>query len=91
MELEEKREIETGVLVFHLQAGKAIGLRDQIMTRVMVVYDNRKDQKKFVIFNKELKEEVHGKISLWLDANMCFRDIVHRIGPEGVDVEEWRA
>jgi hypothetical protein len=89
MELEERREMEAGVLVFHVQAWKAFGLREQVKTLVMLVYDNQEGKKKFILLNRELAKEIHGKISLWLDANMCFRDIVHRIGAEGVDIDEW--
>jgi hypothetical protein len=89
MELEEKREIEAGLLVFHLRACKAFGLREQIMTRVMVLYDNQEDKRKFVIFNKGLAEDIHGKILVWLDSNLYFRDILHRVGPEGVDLDQW--
>ena len=90
MELEEKREMEAGVLVFHLRAWKAFGLEEQVTTPVMVIYDHQERKKKFVLFNRGLAKEVHGKISLWLDANMCFRDIAYKIGPEGVDVDEWK-
>ena len=91
MELEEKRELDAGLLVFPLKARKAFGLREQIMTRVMVLYDNRIGRRQFVILNKRLEEEIHGKISVWLDTNMCFQDILHHIGPEGVDLDQWRS
>ncbi len=91
MELEERREMEAGVLVFHVQARRAFGLQKQVRTPVMLVYDNQEGKKKFILFNRELAEEIHGKISLWLDANMCFHDIVHRIGSEGVDIDEWKS
>lgn len=89
MELEEKRELNAGLLVFPLRARKAFGLREQVTTRVMVLYDNRSGRKQFLILNKRLEEEIHGKISVWLDANMCSHDILHRIGPEGVDLDQW--
>jgi hypothetical protein len=89
MEFEEKREMEAGLVVFHLRACKAFGLKEQIMTRVMVLYDSEEDKRKFVIFNKGLAEDIHGKILVWLDSNMCFREILHRVGPEGVDLDRW--
>jgi hypothetical protein len=91
MELEERRELDAGLLVFPLRARTAFGLREQIMTRVMVLYDNRIGRRQFVILNKRLEEEIYGKISVWLDTNMCFQDILHRIGPEGVDLDQWRS
>jgi hypothetical protein len=89
MELEEKREMEAGLLVFDLRACKTFGLREEVMTRVMVLYDNQEGKRKFVIFNKGLAQEIHGKISVWLDANMGLQDILNGIGREGVDLDQW--
>jgi len=91
MELEEKREMEAGVIVFQLRAFKAFGLREQVKTHVMLIYDNQEGTKKFIIFNKELGKEIQGKIAVWLDAALCFRDMVHRIGSEGIDVDQWKS
>ena len=90
MELEEKREMKAGLIVFQLRARKAFGFREQVKTHVMLIYDNRERKRKFIIFNKGLTREIHEKISRWLDATLCFHDIVHKIGPEGIDADQWQ-
>ena len=90
MELEEKREMEAGLIVFQLSVCKVLGLSEQVKTHVMLIYDKRKRKREFIIFNKGLAREIHGKISGWLDATLCFHDIVHKIGPEGIDADQWK-
>jgi hypothetical protein len=68
--LEKKRHVSKLQTVFDLSDCGDSSLPGGSFGRVMFVYDEKENLREFTILNREIPEEIRGRIKLWLDKNI---------------------
>lgn len=68
--MEKKRHVSKLQSVFDLSHCGVPCLPDGALGRVMFVYDEKEDLKKFTVLNRGMPEEVRNRITSWLEENI---------------------
>lgn len=65
-----EREVDKFVSIFDFENWAALGLPDQLATRVMVVHDRKAGLTDVTILNKKLALDTHERLARWLKTHV---------------------
>ena len=74
--MEKKRHVSKLQSVFDLSHCRTPSLPDGALGRVIFVYDEKQNLKKFTVLTRGMPEEVRSRITSWLEENIDVSDDV---------------
>ena len=69
IEPERNRHLHALMSVFDLRIHRAAHLEQGVSARILYVYDKGGNIRRFKVLNRNLPQEVHARITLWLEEN----------------------
>ncbi len=87
----KKRRVERACSTFDLTIGKEINLTRKLKTRIMLIYDQKQNQKDFIVLDRKIPQEINGRIRAWLDHHVDVVHILHGSNENHIYAEEMAA
>jgi len=64
--MQSEREVDKFVSIFDFENWEALGLPEQLATRVMVIHDRKEGRTDVTILNKSLATDTADRLAAWL-------------------------
>ena len=80
----KERHVDKLMSVFSITIGEDLGLPENVSTQVVFVYNREANVKEFNLIDKELSEDVTGRITSWLEKNVDVQDVIHGLKSKGM-------
>jgi hypothetical protein len=84
-----KRHVNKLLSVFDLTIWEALALPENVSCRVMFIYDKKQKLKRFNILNNGIPKEIHMKLTLWLEQNICVNDIAFGLKSNELNADDF--
>ncbi len=86
-----KREIENLFCIFNLSVCSPLQLNQPISTRVLFIYDKKRNKKEVRILHKGITEEARSRLVSWVEDNVEVDDIRNNIlSSEEINIDEFK-
>ena len=82
-----KRNYDSLFSVFDLIISEALGLPESVSIRVMLTYDRKLNERKFVILNTAIQKDMYDRLTSWLEENIDIDDIAYGLKSNELDAE----
>lgn len=88
--MERKRDIVSLLTIFNLKTRKIPFLPENTSTRIMLVYDKRKNVKKFRVLASSMTEDMDSRIRSWLEENINVDDMICGLRSSDINADDFK-
>ena len=68
--MDHHRQVEKAMSVFDVTIGKALNLEECLCTRVMLIYDEKSNERAFKVLDPMMSRDLSSRIEIWLASNV---------------------